>query len=99
MAEVPVTIIFKGKRESYSLRKGLGLQALHTKYPTPLEFDCREADCGICICRIAEGAENLSPMTEREKDFLQAMHAAPDERLACQTRVMGPCTILVDDFS
>jgi ferredoxin len=99
MEEVPVTIIHKGESTTRMLRKGLGFQALHSKSPTPLEFDCREADCGICIFKTLKGAENLGPMTEREKDFLQAMKADPNERLGCQTRVFGPCTIEVESYS
>jgi ferredoxin len=88
-----VTIVRRGETHIYWVRKGLGFQALHTKEKTPLEFDCREADCGICIFKVIEGEENLSEKTFREKDFLQAMHADPRERLACQTRIMGDVTI------
>ena len=40
--------------------------------------------------------ENLSPYNAKEKDFLQAMRADPDERLACQTRIMGDVEICID---
>ncbi|MGE0172571.1 MAG: 2Fe-2S iron-sulfur cluster-binding protein [Oligoflexales bacterium] len=99
MEEVCVTIIHRGKKTTRLVRKGLGFQALHSKSPTPLEFDCREADCGICIFKVLEGGENLSSMTERERDFLQAMRADPSERLGCQTRIFGPCTIEVESYS
>ena len=78
------------------LRRGLGFLALAAANEIPVEFDCRKADCGICIVRVVEGASNLSQQTEREADFLKAMRADPEERLACQCRVHGDVTVKVE---
>lgn len=86
----------RGRSESHEIRKGLGFQALCAKTKTPIEFDCREADCGICILRVRGGTENLSPPTDEERDFLTAMRALPDERLACQCRIMGDVEVEVE---
>lgn len=82
----------------YTIRRGLGFQALSCKAKTPLEFDCREADCGICIFKIIKKGENLSKPTFKEKEFLKALHAEDNERLACQVRVMGDVEIEVENF-
>lgn len=74
------------------IRQGLGLQALEKKVEA-IEYDCRKADCGVCLIRILRGAENISPPTTREKDYLQAMAARADERLACQLRIFGDVDI------
>ncbi len=87
----------RGERQTYPCRLGLGLQGLAAQVPTPIEFDCREADCGICIVRVLDGLANLSPHTKAEADFLKAMRADPDERLACQCRVMGDVSLKVED--
>ena len=92
-----VTITSKGRAQSFPLRRGLGLQALAVRHATPLEFDCREADCGICIVRVREGLANLSDQTDAERAFLTAMRAEPDERLACQCQVLGDVDLLVED--
>lgn len=98
MAEqIEVTVVTPNDRQKFSLRKGLGFQALAEKHQTRLEFDCREADCGICIMKVLEGQEHLSPKTPLEQDFLKAMRADPDERLACQCRINGDVTIFLDD--
>ncbi len=48
--------------------------------------------CGTCIVEIADGMENLSPRTEVEK---QKLKKRPDSyRLACQTLVNGPVTVM-----
>lgn len=91
-----VTIVARRDVKSYELRQGLGFQALAAQQQIPIEFDCREADCGICIIRVRAGAEHLSPKTGEEADFLKAMHAEPDERLACQCRVLGDVTVEVE---
>lgn len=88
--------IRKGDEEvDLKLRKGLGLMALRTKL---IEYDCKKADCGICIVRVRSGAENLSPKTPAEEDFLKAMRADDNERLACQCRAFGDIAIEVEDF-
>ena len=79
-----------------SLRRGLGLQALAVSKKIPIEFDCRQADCGICIVRVVSGQAHLSAPTEREADFLKAMRADSEERLSCQCRVNGDITVRVE---
>ncbi len=97
MESSKITIIHKDQQQDINIRKGLGMQVLGQRC-TWLEFDCRKADCGICIVRVKEGRQNLSEPTAAEADFLKAMHARPEERLACQCRVFGPLTIEIDDY-
>ena len=68
------------------------------KNSLPIEFDCRKADCGICIFKTLKGHKNLSQPTKKEADFLNAMQAHKDERLACQCRVMDDVEILMEDL-
>ena len=82
--------------QTISVRRGLGFQAICAKHSTGIEFDCRASDCGICAVKILSGQENLSPKTEAEADFLKAMKADDDERLACQARILGAVEVLVD---
>ena len=83
------------RKESLSLRTGLGLLALQRKTEL-IEYDCKEADCGICLVRVLSGIDNLSPVTKKEDDFLKAMRCDPDERLACQARVFGEVSLRVE---
>lgn len=93
---IRVVIKRKDQIKELKVRSGLGLQAICAKSDTGIEFDCRAADCGICAIRVISGAENLSPTTVAEADFLQAMKADGDERLACQVRVFGDTQIEID---
>ncbi|RZA10605.1 MAG: (2Fe-2S)-binding protein [Proteobacteria bacterium] len=81
--------------EQHTMRAGLGLMALQRKTEL-IEYDCKEADCGICLFRVISGQENLSPPTVREADFLKAMRCDGDERLACQCRVFGNIQIRIE---
>ena len=96
MSESHVCLIYAGQHHEDEIRTGLSFQALVAKHPDlPLEFDCRKADCGVCLIKVVEGAEHLSVPTTAEKDFLKAMHAQTSERLACQCRIMGAVTVEV----
>jgi ferredoxin len=47
-------------------------------------FACTEGVCGTCIIEVVEGMENLSPVTQEEKDFLGEQNK---ERMACQCKL------------
>ncbi|RLE25459.1 MAG: hypothetical protein DRJ61_19195 [Acidobacteria bacterium] len=49
--------------------------------------------CGYCRVRVVAGAENLSPVTQGERDILKGLRANDAERLACCARIQGPVTV------
>jgi ferredoxin len=81
----------------FTVRPGIGLQAVALRNPGWFEFDCRRADCGVCLVRVVAGAEGLSAPTTEESEFLQAMRAGAEERLACQVRIQGDCSLEIPD--
>lgn len=91
-----VRVQSEDKTEDFHIREGLGFQALAPEDQSLIEFDCRKSDCGICIVRVMEGMEHLSKPGESEKDFLNAMRADDDERLACQCRIFGDVSVRVE---
>jgi ferredoxin len=48
--------------------------------------------CGTCIVEVVEGSENLSPRTAVENQKLK--RKPPHYRLACQTLVNGPISVV-----
>jgi len=82
-----VTIVTDNK--SLEAENGTALIDLLENENTSILFGCRDGACGACIAKVIEGAENLSPMLDNERDFLETMAAEEDERLLCQCRVTG----------
>ncbi len=66
-------------------------------HDTSILFGCRDGACGACMIRVVDGKDNLSPMKDDEKDFLETMAAEPNERLACQCIVLGDVKIEVSE--
>lgn len=52
-------------------------------------FACTAGVCGTCVIEVKEGAENLTPPTQEEEDFLG--EGTEQERLACQCKIKGGC--------
>ncbi len=72
---------------------GTELQAIAEAAQADLTFGCRTATCGTCRVKV-EGAEgSCSAPTPEERDFLRALNAPVDQRLACQLRVLGDLRI------
>jgi len=49
--------------------------------------------CGFCRVRVVDGAENLSPVGQGEREILKGLRADAADRLACCARVRGPVTV------
>ena len=47
-------------------------------------MSCRCGICGICRVEILQGMENLSPLTDKEKDA----NLYVNERLACECKIL-----------
>jgi len=70
---------------------------LSEQHDTSILFGCRDGACGACMIKVVANPANLSPMLDHEKDFLETMSAEPNERLACQCKVLGDVTIQVSE--
>jgi ferredoxin, 2Fe-2S len=53
--------------------------------------------CTTCKMIVVEGAEYLSPPSDAELNYRNRGELASNERLACQTSVVGACTIRVPE--
>lgn len=84
-----VRVHFRDEDLEVEAPAGTPLQDLADRSGADLTFGCRTGSCGTCRVRILSGAEHASPMEPEERDFLKALGAAPDERLACRISVLG----------
>jgi ferredoxin len=62
---------------------------------TSLMFGCQDGNCGTCLIGVVGNPEGLSTMEEAEKEFLDALGAREEERLACQCKVLADVAIEV----
>ena len=51
--------------------------------------------CTTCKAKILSGAENLTPRTKPEEQYLELNKLRDDERLTCQTHLTGDVTVRV----
>ena len=71
---------------------GTPLQEIADAAGADLTFGCRSGSCGTCRVRILGGPCSL--MGPEERDFLEALGAGEDQRLACQVKVLGDLEVL-----
>lgn len=74
---------------------GTRLQDIADAAGADLTFACRSGSCGTCRVRVSAGLDHCSPAGPEERDFLDALKAPADHRLACQVAVHGDVTLEV----
>ncbi len=86
-----VTFIDDNMTEEVSV--GTKMTAAAESAGASILFGCRSGNCGKCRVRVKDGGQNLSTPQEKELSFLKLIDAKPNDRLACQIRVNGDCSI------
>jgi len=52
-----------------------------------LSFGCTEGSCGVCELTVIEGRDNLSKVTDEEKNYLLPEDLEEGMRLGCQLKI------------
>lgn len=73
------------------------LSVLHSNYIDWMHACGGKGRCTTCKMIVIEGAEHLSPPSEAELNYRKRNELATNERLACQTSVLGACKIRVPE--
>jgi ferredoxin len=68
--------------EEYNIPDGVSISAICESVGIP--FSCNSGVCGTCQVKVLEGAENLSDLSEEEKDLGMDRQT----RLSCQCKIM-----------
>jgi ferredoxin, 2Fe-2S len=79
----------------FEARAGSTLLAAAVKNGVRMMHACgAQTLCATCRVKVADGAENLTPMSLKEKLSLRYhLSVSPRVRLACQARVLGPVEV------
>jgi serine/threonine protein kinase/hemoglobin-like flavoprotein/class 3 adenylate cyclase len=94
MATHRVSFREQGERVVTMAREGDSLLDISLAAGIPHYHACGgNARCSTCRVVVFEGRDALSPRTEAEEKIAQRRKWPRTTRLACQTRVYGPCTV------
>lgn len=59
----------------------------------PHEFGCTVGSCGTCRLEIVEGAENVNPQTDEERETVEMCTDVEGARLGCQLTIQGDLSV------
>jgi ferredoxin len=83
-----VRLVFEGAaRQQADVARGTRVMDVCDEIGAVVPFACRDANCGICMIAVAEGAALLSPASADERAVVTQTGGPAEARLACQARV------------
>jgi len=80
-------IFFKTDNVTLEVEDGTPLIDFCDEVDVSLSFGCTEGTCGVCEVTVLNGRENLSRITEEEKDYLLEEDLEDGMRLGCQVKI------------
>lgn len=86
-----VTLILvdaEGEEQTYQGHEGDTPLFISGNMAKPIGSGCNDSSCATCRIEVLEGADNLSPQAERERNTLEENGHNPDLRLACRTEIL-----------
>jgi 2Fe-2S ferredoxin len=98
MPEIHITNLYERKLISKSQEK-TALKLIHENFIDWMHACGKKGRCTTCKMIVLKGMENLSELTEPEKKFRSQNRLAKNERLACQTKVLGDIKIKVAEVN
>lgn len=94
-ADSPVVTLQPGAKQLVA-SDGATLLDLLEANDCGINAGCRMGSCGADPVAILDGAQNLSPCTDRERDTLRRLGYGDGVRLACSARLHGPVGVHLD---
>ena len=80
-------VFFKTDNVTHEVEDGTPLMDFCEEVDISLSFGCTEGTCGVCEVTVLKGRENLSRITEEEKDYLLEEDPEDGMRLGCQVNI------------
>ena len=87
-------VFFKTDNVTHEVEDGTQLMDFCEELDVSLSFGCTEGTCGVCEVTVIKGRENLSRITEEEKDYLLEEDLEDGMRLGCQVKIRKGDVIL-----
>jgi len=87
-------IHFKPDNIIHEVEDGSALIEICDEIGVSLSFGCTEGTCGVCELSVVNGNQNLSKITDEEKEYLLPEDLEEGMRLGCQLKIRkGDTTI------
>ena len=80
-------VFFKTDNVTHDVDDGTPLMEFCDETDISLSFGCTEGTCGVCEVTVVEGRQNLSRITDEEKDYLLEEDLEEGMRLGCQVKI------------
>ena len=80
-------IIFKPDNIVHDVEDGSALIDCCDEVDVSLSFGCTEGTCGVCELTILKGMENLSRVSDEEREYLYEEDLEAGMRLGCQLKI------------
>ncbi|PIP73755.1 MAG: ferredoxin [Nitrospinae bacterium CG22_combo_CG10-13_8_21_14_all_47_10] len=80
-------VFFQTDNVTHEVEDGTPLIDFCDEVGVSLSFGCTEGTCGVCEVTVVEGRENVSRITEEEKDYLLPEDLEGGMRLGCQVKI------------
>ena len=80
-------VFFKTDNVTHEVEDGTPHIDFCDEIDVSLSFGCTEGTCGVCEVTVIEGKENLSRVTDEEKDYLLEEDLEDGMRLGCQVKI------------
>ena len=80
-------VLFKPDKVVHEFEDGMPLIDSCEDVDVSLSFGCTEGTCGVCELTVLEGRENLSMVSDEEKEHLYEEDIENGMRLGCQIKV------------
>jgi len=81
------TVNFIPDKLIHQIEDGSKLIEICDEIDVSLTFGCTEGSCGICELTVLDGKNNLSKVTEEEKNYLLPEDLDEGMRLGCQLKI------------
>jgi ferredoxin len=80
-------VFFKTDSITHEVEDGTPLIDFCDEVDISLSFGCTEGTCGVCEVTVLKGRENLSRITDEEKEYLLEEDLEGGMRLGCQVKI------------
>ena len=80
-------VFFKPDNVTHEFEDGMPLIDSCEDVDVSLSFGCTEGTCGVCELTILKGKENLSKVSDEEKEYLYEEDIENGMRLGCQLKI------------